>query len=90
MSSKKKNNCAILADFSPYRYEVDERSHFPTKNPKINPFGVKSFLESNCKRFRQSAIRENFNLKHETQLKKTHSNNGGNYTHQYKEVKEKL
>ena len=32
----------------------------------------------------------NFNLKHETRLKKTHSNNGGTYTRQYKEVKEKL
>ena len=51
---------------------------------------VKSLLESNCKRFRQSAIRENFNLKAETQLKQTHSDNGGNYTHQYNEVKEKL
>ena len=40
------------------------------KNPKINPFLVKSLLESNCKRFRQSAIRENFNLKPKTQLKK--------------------
>ena len=59
------------------------------KNPKNNPFVVKSLLESNCKRFRQSAIGENSNLKQETQLKKTHSNNGGNYTHQYDEVKEK-
>ena len=50
---------------------------------------LKSLLESNCKRFRQSAIRENFNLKSETQLNETHSNNGGNYTHQYDEVKEK-
>ena len=90
MSSKKNNNWAIPADFSPYRYEVDETSHFPTKNPKINPLVVKLLLESNCKRFRQSAIRENFYLKPETQLKKTHSNNGGNYTNQYNEVKEKL
>ena len=90
MSSKKKNNWAFLADFTPHRYDVNERSHFPTKNPKINPFVVKSLLESNCKRFRKSAIRENFNLKPETQLKKAHSNNGGNYTHQYNEVKEKL
>ena len=58
--------------------------------PKINPFVVKSLLESNCKCFRQSAIREKLNLKPETQLKKTHSNNECNYTHQYKEVKEKL
>ena len=51
---------------------------------------VKSLLESNCKRFRQSAIRKNFNLKHETQLKKTQPNNGDNYTHQYNEVKEEM
>ena len=64
---------------------------FQQKNRKIIPFVVKSLLESNCKRFRKSAIRENFNLKPETQLKKkTHSNNGSNYTHQYTEVKEKL
>ena len=31
---------------------------------------TKSLLESNCKRLRQSAIRENFNLKPETQPKK--------------------
>ena len=92
MSSKvkEKKNGAILADFSPYRYEVNERCHFSTKNPKINPFVVKSLLESNCKRFRESAIKENINLKHETQLKKTHAINGGDCTHQYKKVKEKL
>ena len=90
MSSKKNNNWAIPADFSPYRYEVDERRHFLTKHPNINPFVVKSLLESNCKRFRQSAIGQTVNLKHEQQLEKTHSNNGGNFTHQYEEVKEKL
>ena len=89
MSSKKNNKWSILA-FSPYRYEVNEGNHFPTKNHEINPFVVKSLLESNCNRFRQNAIRENFNLKPETQLKKTYSNNGGNYTHQYEEVKENL
>ena len=34
--------------------------------------------------------RENFHLKPETQMKKAHSKNRGNYTHQYNEVKEKL
>ena len=57
---------------------------FQQENPKINPLVVKSLLESNYKRFRKSAIRENFNLKPETQLKKTHSYNGGNCTNQYK------
>ena len=60
------------------------------KKPKIKPILVKSLLESNCKRFRKSAIRETSNLKPEPQRKKTHSINGGNYTHQYNEVKEKL
>ena len=60
------------------------------KEPQTNPFVVKWILESNCKRFRKSAIRKNFNLKPETQLKKTHSNNGDNYTHQNNEVKENL
>ena len=32
---QKNNNWAILPDSSPYRYEVNEKSHFPTKNPKI-------------------------------------------------------
>ena len=57
----KKNNWGFPADFSPHRYKVDKRSPFPTKNPKINQFVVKSLLESNCKRFRKSAIREKFN-----------------------------
>ena len=71
MTSKKNNNRAILADFSPYRFEVSERSHFPTKNPKINTFVVKSLLESNSKRFRKSAKpKKNFNLKPETKRKK--------------------
>ena len=51
---------------------------------------IKSVLESNCKRFRKSAKRENFNQKPEAQKKETHSNNRANYTHQYNEVKEKL
>ena len=89
MSSKKNNNWAILA-FSPYRYKVNKGSHFATKNHKVNPFVVKSLLESNRKRFRQSAIREHFNLKPETQLKKTHPKNGDNYTNQYNQIKKKL
>ena len=90
MSSKKNNKWTILENFSKYRYKVDERSHFPTKKPKINPSVVKSLLESNWKRFPKSALRENDDLKPETQGKKTLSINGVNYTHQYNEVKEKL
>ena len=41
MYSKKNNNGAIVAIFSPYRYEVNEKSLFLTKNPKINQFVVK-------------------------------------------------
>ena len=38
---------------------------FQQKKPKINPFVAKSLLESNCKRFRHKAIRENFDQKPE-------------------------
>ena len=62
-----------------------EKSHDPTKNSKINPFVVKSPLEANGKRFRKRAIRENFDLKPETQMEKTHSKNWGNYSHHYNE-----
>ena len=37
---------------------------------KFNLFVIKSVLESICKRFSKSAIRENPNLKYETQMKK--------------------
>ena len=36
-----------------------EKAIFQQKKPKINPLVVKSFLDSNCKRFRKSAIQEN-------------------------------
>ena len=64
-----------------------KRSIYQQKKTKINPFVIKSILESNCKRFRKSTVRENFRLKPETQMKETHSNNRGNYIRQYKEVK---
>ena len=51
---------------------------------------IKSVLESNCKRFRKSAKRENFNQKPEAQKKETHSNKWANYTQQHNETKEKL
>ena len=60
------------------------------EEPQTNPFVVKSILESKCKRFRKNAIRKNFNLKPETQLKRTHSNSGGNYLYQNNEVQENL
>ena len=62
MSSQKKNSGAIFADFSQCRYEVDETKHIPTKKSKKNAVVVKSVLDSNCKRFRDTAMRENFNL----------------------------
>ena len=42
---------------------------------------VKSLLEANGKRSRQSAIRENFNLKPETKHKKTNFQNRSKNTH---------
>ena len=46
-----------------------KRSIIRQKTPK-NQVVVKSLSESNCKRFRQIAIRENFNLKSEKHLNK--------------------
>ena len=89
-SSKGKQVWAIFADFSQYRSEFNEKSHIATKNFKINLFIIKSVLESNCKRFRKRAKRENFNQKPEAQQKKTPFNNWANYTHQHNEMKEKL
>ena len=40
------------------------------QKPKIKPFLAKSLLKTNCKRFHQRAIREKFDLKLETQLRK--------------------
>ena len=51
---------------------------------------VKSVLDSNCKSFRDTVIRENFELIPETQIQITHSNNRGNCFHQHNEVKVKL
>ena len=45
-----------------------KKSQITTKNSKINPFVVKSLLESNCKRFHKSSVREHFSLKPETEL----------------------
>ena len=44
------------------------------RNSKINPLVVKALLESIFKRFRKSAVRENFNLKRDPQMGKSHSN----------------
>ena len=90
MSSKKNNNWAFLQILVHTDMKSTKEAISQQNNPTINPLVVKSLLESNCKRFRKSAKQENFNLKPETQLKKTQSNNGGNCTHQYNEVKEKL
>ena len=70
MSSKKNNNWAIPADFSPYRYEVDEGSHFPTKKTQNQSIRGQITFGIQLQTFRQSAIRENFNLKPETELNK--------------------
>ena len=60
-----------------------KRGIFQQKTSKItNPVVVNTVLNSICKRFRDTAIRENFNPKLATQIKKTHPNNGGTYTHQ--------
>ena len=70
MSSKRNKISAILANFNPSRYEVDERRLIPTKNSKTKVFLIKSVSKSNCKRFRNTTIRENFKPKPDAQMKK--------------------
>ena len=43
-----------------------KRGIFQQKTPKKNAVVVRSVLDSNCKRFRDTALREKFNLKPET------------------------
>ena len=78
--------CSVNADV-----KSTKRGIFQLKTLKKNAVVIKSTLDSNCNSSRDTAIRENFNVKPETQMKKTHSNNNrGNYIHQYKEVKDKM
>ena len=65
---KKKHKRAIHVDFSRYNYDDIEARPTPTKTLQLNPFVVKSVLESNCKLFRKNAIRENFKLKPDPQM----------------------
>ena len=51
--------------------KLTKRGIFQQKNSKNNAVVVKSVLDSNCKRFRDTAaMRENFNLKPETKMEK--------------------
>ena len=70
MSSEEKQARTSHADFSPCSNGDNETRHFLEKKPKINPFVIKSLLESNRKRFRKSVIRKNIKLKHGPQIEK--------------------
>ena len=63
---------------------------YSNKKLQENPVVVKSHLDSNSKRFRETVWRENFKLKPETHMKRSQSNNRGNYREEYNGVKEKL
>ena len=81
-------NCAFLGQFSPFNLEANEWRYVLTKTSKINFFEVKSVSESIFERFRKSTIRENFNLKRDSQMKKTYLNQGCNFLQQHNEVRE--
>ena len=74
ISSKKKDIPASVAPSGPYRQEIHQTRPLLTKNSQINPFVVKSILESKCKRFRNTSIRGNFNPKPDPQRTKTQPN----------------
>ena len=90
MSSKRKHNGTVLANLSPYRYEVDETRHILTKSSNSSPFVENSVSEFNCKRFHNTAIRENSRLKLGPQMNKTQCNNQRNPNHKYREQNKKL
>ena len=79
MSSKNKQNRRALTFSSPCTYEVDQTGHFLTKKQKIETFVVKSPLETNCKRFGNTAIRKKVNLKPDRQMETTQSNERRSY-----------
>ena len=72
-----------------------EGEYYPHHSGQLNSHEANLVTEPYSHRiqlrtFRQKAVGENFNLKAETQLKKIHSNNGGNHTNQKNEAKQKL
>ena len=81
---------AFLGQFSPFRHETGEPRYILTKTSNVKLFEVKSVLESTCKRFRKSAMRENFTVKQDPQVKETLSNSRCNYIHQHNKYKRKL
>ena len=87
---KRNTFCTIPADFNTRRYEVDKTRHISTKNSKIKTFVVNSVVESNSKRFRNTALRENFDPTPDPQMKQNQCNNRRNLLYKYKEIKEKL
>ena len=85
---KSTEESAILRHSSPFKHYANEPRYILFKTSKVNNFEVKSVLESNFERFRKSAIRENFNLKRDPQMKKTYLNQQCNFIHQHNEVGE--
>ena len=66
---KGNHNSTIVVDFNPCSFDDDNNKSFPSKNCKINPFGIKLILNPNWKNFIKSAILENFNPKPRPRVK---------------------
>ena len=68
---QKKNALELFMHISVFAdMKSTKKTRFQQNSSKLFPFVVKSLFESNCKRFRKNAIRENFNLKPVTETKK--------------------
>ena len=65
MSPKVNLTCTIRTNFNPWRFEVDKTWRIRNRNCKFIPFVDKSVLESNCKSFRNTTIRESSNLQYD-------------------------
>ena len=90
MSSKEERVRAIVANFSPYRYEVNDKNAIPTKNTKVCPFVIKSDLNSNCKRLVTLQYEKTSTQKPDPEMKKGHCYKRRSYVCQNNKVKEKL
>ena len=73
-SRRRKSTLEQSCNFQSLEIWSQRKKQYSNEKLQINTLVVKSFSESIFKRFRKSAVRENFNLKRDPQMRKSHSN----------------
>ena len=77
---KKNNKSAILENFSPYRYEVNERSLFPLKKPQNQSFRGQITFGIQLQTFPSKCNTRKLESKTWNIAEKTQSNNASSHT----------